>query len=333
MFLAGVIVVLVGGAAPPPPGANELAVQRLAGLTPDHVSANLRALREDFALAPAEAERLGAGVAAALRDGTAVRAVTFVLILVIVGAGLEWLYWTFAAASLRAIISTAAATPREAALLALRRLALLGFGLVSFTASTVGAALILPWSVNVDAIVIAATALVVTVRSAWIIADIVVSPHHPSLRLAPIEQYTSGFVVGGVAWLTLLTAAAILLPQLLTTVGAAPHLAETVRVGIGMGAHAHTRPGSSSASGYVEKELPSSPDRRTAEQGNGTGVAIRPFRSVMKLYYLRGLRIPDRWKDDQDSCDRWGPKGRGDCSQSAGLTGCWVLRVARGGDL
>jgi hypothetical protein len=52
--------------------------------------------------------------------------------------------FSFAAAPLRAIISTSAATPREAAVLASRRLGLLGFGLVLFTASTTGAALVLP---------------------------------------------------------------------------------------------------------------------------------------------------------------------------------------------
>jgi moderate conductance mechanosensitive channel len=109
------------------------------------------------------------------------------LILVIAGAGLEWLYWTFAAAPLRAIIGTSAATPREAVVLALRRLGLLGFGLVLFTGSTVGAALTLPWPANVDTVVITATALVVAVRSGWIIAEVVVSPHHPALRLAPIQ--------------------------------------------------------------------------------------------------------------------------------------------------
>ena len=233
VFLAGVIVLLFADTAPSPASADELAFRRLADLTSADVSANLQALRDDFAQAPSEAQRLGAAVAAALSDGTAVRAVTFVLILVIAGAGLEWLYWTFAAAPLRAIVSTSAATPREAAVLALRRLGLLGFGLVLFTASTMGAALILTWPANVDVMVIVATALVVAVRCAWILADVVVSPHHPSLRLAPIQRYKSGLVVGGVAWLSMLAATAILLPQLLTTVASAPHLAGTIRVGVG----------------------------------------------------------------------------------------------------
>jgi len=231
--LLGASVLLLAGTASSAARADELALQRLVGLGSADVSANLQALRDDFALAPSEAERFGAAIAAALSDGTAVRAVTFALILVVVGTGLEWFYWTFAAAPLRAVISTTATTPRRAVGLALRRLAYLGFGVMLFTASTVGAALILPWPPNVDALVIAATALVVAVRSASIIADVVVSPHHPSLRLAAIEQYQSGFLVGGVAWLAMLGATAVLLPQLLMTGGSAPHLAEAIRVGVG----------------------------------------------------------------------------------------------------
>ena len=104
-----------------PARADQLAFRRVTGQLAADVSANLQALRDDFALTPSEAERLGADMAAALSDGTAIRAVTFSLILVIIGAGLEWLYWTFAAAPLRAIISTTAATPRQAVVLALRR--------------------------------------------------------------------------------------------------------------------------------------------------------------------------------------------------------------------
>lgn len=157
-----------------PARVDQPALQRVTGQLAADVSANLQALRDDFALAPSEAERLGADIAAALSDGTAVRAVTFSLVLVIIGAGLEWLYWTFAAAPLRAIVGTTAATPREAVVLALRRLALLGFGLLLFTSSTLTAAMTLPWPPNVDVIVIAATTLVVAVRGTWIIADVIV---------------------------------------------------------------------------------------------------------------------------------------------------------------
>src|SRR6516164_5530917 len=117
--VAGAIVLLLAPTAASQASAEEPAFQKFAGQVTAEVSANLQALRDDFAWAPSDAKRLGADIAAALRDGTAVRAVTFALIVVIVGAGLEWLYWTFAAAPLRAITATtAAATPRQAAVLA-----------------------------------------------------------------------------------------------------------------------------------------------------------------------------------------------------------------------
>jgi hypothetical protein len=86
--LAGAIVLLSAGAASSPARADGPAFQRLAELAAANVSTNLQALRDDFALAPFEAERLRASSAATLSDGIAVRAVTFALILVIIGAGL-----------------------------------------------------------------------------------------------------------------------------------------------------------------------------------------------------------------------------------------------------
>jgi moderate conductance mechanosensitive channel len=198
--------------------AAEPALHGLAVRLAADVRANLRAVRNDFALSGSEAERLDAAFTASLDDGTAVRATTFVLILVIVGCGLEWLYWTFAAPLLRAVVGAPAATPRRAAALALRRLGLQGSGLLLFAASTWAAALFLPWPAHVDAIVLAATTLVVAIRSAWILVEIVVSPHRPSLRLAAIETYRSSLIVGVVVWLALLGAAAALVPRLLLSI-------------------------------------------------------------------------------------------------------------------
>jgi moderate conductance mechanosensitive channel len=232
--LAGDLVVLLLAVADSSPArAEDLVFQRFAGQAAADVSANLRDVWADFVASPSQARHLGATILAALNDGTGVRAVTFVLILVIIGAGLEWLYWTFAAASLRAVVTTTATTPGQAIGLAFRRLLLLGFGLLIFTVATLGASIALPWPANVDTMVIAATVLVVAVRGAWLLADVIVAPHHPSLRLAAIEDYHSEFIVAGVAWLTFLVAFAILFPQLLTTIGSAPHLAGTMRVLVG----------------------------------------------------------------------------------------------------
>jgi moderate conductance mechanosensitive channel len=232
-FLALAVVAMLSAVAASPTQAAEPGLRGLAVELAADARANFRTVRDDFALSGSDAERLRTAFATALADGTAVRATTFALILVVVGCGLEWLYWTFAAPPLRAVVGTPAATPRQAAGLALRRAGWQGFGLLLFTASTLAAALALPWPADVDAIVIATTALVVAVRGAWILAEIVVSPDHPSLRLAAIEAYCSGLLVAGVAWLALLTAAAVLLPRLLLTAGGVPHLAGAVRVGLG----------------------------------------------------------------------------------------------------
>ena len=120
--LAGAVLLLFADTALSAADADELGSERLTGLASANVGANLQALRDDFALVPSEAKRLAADVVVALNDGTAVRSVTFALILVVVGAGLEWLYWTFAAAPLRAVINRTATTPRHAVGLALRRL-------------------------------------------------------------------------------------------------------------------------------------------------------------------------------------------------------------------
>jgi small-conductance mechanosensitive channel len=224
---------LLFAASAAPAQAADPAPQGPAVRLADDVRTNLRTVRDDFALSGAEAQRLRAAIATSLDDGTAVRATTFVLILVVVGCGLEWLYWTFAAPPLRAVVGAPAATPRRAAALALRRLGLQGSGLLLFAASTSAAALALPWPAHVDRIVLAATTLVVAVRGAWILAEIVVSPHHPSLRLAAIEAYHSSLIVGGIAWLAFLAAAAALLPGLLLSMGGTPHLAGAIRVGLG----------------------------------------------------------------------------------------------------
>jgi len=63
-----VIVLLFAGTASSLVSADELAFQRFASLAPVDVSANLQALRDDFAQAPSEAQRVGTWIAAALND-------------------------------------------------------------------------------------------------------------------------------------------------------------------------------------------------------------------------------------------------------------------------
>ena len=86
-----------------------------------------------------------------------VRAFTYLLILLLVGSGVEWLYWTYAFAPFRAIQSPPVSSPRQALRLGLRRLAFLGSGLVLFTVATIGASAAFSWPPGVQEMVVAAT--------------------------------------------------------------------------------------------------------------------------------------------------------------------------------
>ena len=116
--------------------------QGMAGMTMDLLEgakSRVAALGSDLAQAPDEAHGVLANLSSALMSGEGVRAVTYLLILMLVGCGAEWLYWSYAWAPLRAIESMPVTSPRQALRLGLRRLVLLGSGLVLFTLAIIAA--------------------------------------------------------------------------------------------------------------------------------------------------------------------------------------------------
>src|ERR1700694_3252833 len=97
----------------------------MTGMTMDVLEgakARISALGVDLVQAPDEMRRLLADTSTALMSGSGVRAVTYLLILILIGCGVEWLYWTYAYAPLRAVQSMAVSSPRQAFRLGLRRL-------------------------------------------------------------------------------------------------------------------------------------------------------------------------------------------------------------------
>jgi len=80
--------------------------QGMAGMTMDLLEgakARVSALGGDLAQAPEELHGVMTTLSSALLSGSGVRAVTYLLILMLVGCGAEWLYWTYAWAPLRAV--------------------------------------------------------------------------------------------------------------------------------------------------------------------------------------------------------------------------------------
>jgi len=215
LLLPGLARADAGGAAMPDMTMDLLAQTR----------ARLGAIVDHLVAAPAEWQRLEGQVAAAMMSGEGVRAIAYLLILLVVGGGLEWLYWTYAIPARRALEATTGGSPRQVLLLGLRRLWLKFFGLVVFTVATLGTTGALTWPPGVEDTVVTATLALVALRTVWLVADLLLAPGAPALRLVPVEPRA----VAPAALATLVVAgllvAGYFLPGLVERTLQAPHCA------------------------------------------------------------------------------------------------------------
>ena len=216
-----------GAAAATDHGLAELAMGMLA-----HAKARIETLGADLAQAPQEFRRLSEQTRSALMSGTGVRGFTYLLILLLVGSGVEWLYWTYAYAPYRLIQSMPASSPRQALRLGLRRLVFLGSGLLLFAVAAIGASAAFSWPPGVQALVVAATLLLLVLRLAWVAVALVLAPGHPQLRLAPVAPRKSRWLAAAVMAIVLLIALGRFVPDLLERIGEAPYVASVRRFAV-----------------------------------------------------------------------------------------------------
>jgi moderate conductance mechanosensitive channel len=206
--------------------------QSVSGLTMDLLASarsHIASLVTDFAQAPEELLGLRSAVSTELMSGAGVRALTYGLILALIGCGVEWLYWSYAWAPLRAVESTQVASRRHALRLGLRRLALLGSGLLLFTFAVITASAAFTWPRGVQEAVIAATLFVVVLRSAWLAVSVLLAPGLAKLRLVPVEARNVGRLAATLLVVAGLAAFGTLAPALLDRMGEAPHTAGMLR--------------------------------------------------------------------------------------------------------
>ena len=185
-----------------------------------------------LAQAPDEVRGVIAATSGALMSGAGVRAFTYALILLLVGGGVEWLYWTYAYAPYGALRSTPAPTPRQALRLALRRLGFLGAGLMLFTVAAIGASAAFSWPRGVHELVVAATLLLLVLRLAWVGVAIVLAPGHPQRRLVPVEPRGARWLAAAAMAVVFLLALAGFAPELLERIAGARHAAAALRFAI-----------------------------------------------------------------------------------------------------
>jgi len=161
--------------------------------------------------------------------GMGVRAFTYVVVLLLVGIGIEWLYWSYAYAASRAAQAAPTASPRQALRPALRRFFLRLCGLFLFAVAAIGASAAFSWPRGVQELVIAATLFLVVLRFAWIVVALLLAPGQPRLRLVPVANGRAG-------WLAALTMAVVFLfslgrfvPELIERLAGASHAAGFLR--------------------------------------------------------------------------------------------------------
>ena len=208
-----------------------------------HPDTAMRLLAEAQAGWAARAENLAAhhgelrivmdSLSQAMVGGEGVRALTYLLILILIGVGAEWLYGTYAWAPLRGMQARPPATRREALRIGPRRAAYLGTGLLVFTVASIASSAAFAWPPGVHETVVAATLFVVVLRLAWIGVDVLAAPgpaHRAAWRLLPLAQrqvLPFAVLAMGVA---LMLAETRFVPDLLEELASAGHLAGAVRL-------------------------------------------------------------------------------------------------------
>ena len=193
-------------------------------------AARMDSLRADVLGAPEEWRALAAATQAALMSPSGVAAFTYIVILLLVGIGVEWLYWTYAYSPYRAIQSTLPASPRQALRLALRRLVLLLSGLALFTIAAIGASAAFSWPSGVQELVVAATLLLLVLRLAWIVIAIVLAPGRPHWRLVPVADESARPLAGLAMAVIALLAIGAFVAGVMERVGGASHAASALRL-------------------------------------------------------------------------------------------------------
>jgi len=227
LLLAGALCLASATAAPPVHADQGMTGWSVGVLA--NAKARIESLGADLGKAPAEAGKAFAATRVSLMSGAGVRGFTYFMILLFVGIAVEWLYWTYAYSPLRAVQAATSATPLQALRLGLRRLLLLGSGLLLFTAATIGASAAFAWPPGMQELVIAATLLLFMLRLSWVVVSIILAPGRPQLRLVPVEP-------GRLRWLAATAIAALsllalgqFLPAILEGAAGAIHVAGALR--------------------------------------------------------------------------------------------------------
>jgi small-conductance mechanosensitive channel len=165
--------------------------------------------------APGEAVGLWRTGMDALQSVEGVRGFAYLLILLVVGAGLEWLYWIYASPALRWLVAGDPKTRVEAWRIAGRRIAI---GLCAVAVSTLailGTAGAFTWPASLLEMVTAVTLAVAAVRTLAVLLRALLSPDGSRLRLVRMRTPEARVAVPAIVAVAAVLAAGTVLPDVI----------------------------------------------------------------------------------------------------------------------
>ncbi|MFN3546897.1 MAG: mechanosensitive ion channel family protein [Mesorhizobium sp.] len=176
-----------------------------------------------------------------LSPGEALRSLTYVIIFVFVGGGLEWLFWQYFHPTLVRVEHTVPETLMRRLSAAGARLFLQALAITIFSIGSVGAFLAFNWPGFLERVVVNLLIAVIAVRALATLSRFLLAPRFQTLRLVPLDDRLASKVHGWNVFVAIVFVASLVVSDTLTALartasGSEQAQSAALAVSVGLGA-------------------------------------------------------------------------------------------------
>ena len=186
-------------------GGEGIGLQELLATRLEAVNLRVQRLKTAWESAGEQFAEFQVGWAEQLGEGETLRSIVYVIVFLIIGAGLEWLYWRYAYDIRRRIEYATYENPERRIKATFTRAMLAGLGITLFALGTLGGFLAFEWPPLVEIVVLNLLVAVVTIRLVNTVCVFILCPRVSALR--PISLRTP--VARYIYWWTMMVVAVI----------------------------------------------------------------------------------------------------------------------------
>lgn len=175
-----------------------------------------------------------------LSPGDALRSLTYVIVFLFVGGGLEWLFWQYFHPTLVRIEHTVPRTLMRRLSAAWARLFLQALAITIFSIGSVGAFLAFAWPGFLERVVVNLLIGVIAVRALATLSRFLLAPRYPALRLVPVDDRLAPKVHGWIVLVAIVFVASLVMSDTLAALARTASGSEQARsaalaVSVGLG--------------------------------------------------------------------------------------------------